>query len=160
MPEVDLEFAEFSPSHADELVAMWRASFEHGVGIRDPHPIEEQRAYLFRELVPNYHIRLALLEGRIVGFVAASSDRVAQLYVHPGHLRRGIGSTLLEWAQQQSDGHLSLYTFERNKNAQRFYEGHGFTIAARGFEEFWQLEDIRYEWTSSCEQSQNLPIID
>jgi hypothetical protein len=38
--------AEFRPGQTEELVLMWRESFEHGVGITDPHPLEEQRNYL------------------------------------------------------------------------------------------------------------------
>jgi ribosomal protein S18 acetylase RimI-like enzyme len=40
-----------------------------------------------------------------------------------------------------------LFTFEANKNAQRFYERHGFKVVARGFEKEWQLADIEYEWS-------------
>ena len=53
---------------------------------------------------------------------------------------------LLNIAKENSMGRLRLFTFERNKNAQRFYEKHGFQIIARGFEQSWQLADIEYEW--------------
>lgn len=142
-----MRLEEFRPHRADELVRMWRESFEHGVGVSDPHPLEEQRQYLTDKLAPNNIIRVALLEDRIVGFVAATPDSVAQLYVRKGFHRRGIGSMLLDWAKQQSCGTLWLYTFERNAVACAFYERHGFTIAARGFEPNWKLEDIRYEWS-------------
>ena len=42
---------------------------------------------------------------------------------------------------------LRLETGEKLAAAIKLYEKHGFTITARGFEEFRQLEDIRYEWT-------------
>ena len=35
---------------------------------------------------------------------------------------------LLNLAKQQSEGRLLLYTFEVNKNAQKFYERNGFKI--------------------------------
>ena len=35
----------FDRQRIDELVRMWRESFEHGVGIVDTHPLEEQRQY-------------------------------------------------------------------------------------------------------------------
>jgi len=34
----------------------------------------------------------------------------------------------------------------RDSFEQRFYEHHGFEIAARGFERSWQLADIEYLW--------------
>lgn len=147
--EVPLEIVEFSPDQTDELVAMWRASFEHGVGITDPHPIEEQRDFLLNELAPNHEIRVALANGQIAGFIAASPESISALYVHVDHLGRGIGTQLLEWAKNRSeDGKLWLHTFESNLVAQRFYEKNGFTLIERGFEEHWQLADIKYEWSS------------
>ena len=125
---------------------MWRESFELGVGIRDFHPIEEQRQHLLDVVVPNNAIRVALLEGRIVGFIAASPSCLSQLYVRPGFQRRGIGSRLLDWAKKHSGGSLLLYTFERNAGARAFYERNGFNVVSRGFEPNWWLEDLKYEW--------------
>ena len=137
---------DFSPEHADELVPMWRESFEAGVGVTDPHPIAEQRDYLLAKVAPHYAIKLAVADGRIAGFVAANRESIAQLYVRVECQRRGIGSRLLEWAKAQSGGSLWLYTFARNARARAFYERHGFRIVARGFEPEWQLDDLRYEW--------------
>lgn len=139
---------EFRPEHRDELVAMWRESFEHGVGIKDPHPIAAQRQYLVERLEPNNTLRVAFLDGRMVGFVAATPTSVAQLYVRKGFHRLGIGSRLLEWAKGQSSGSLRLFTFERNAVARAFYESHGFRIVGRGFERMWQLDDLTYEWVA------------
>ena len=131
---------------ARDLVRMWRESFELGVGIVDPHPIEEQERFLVNGLIPSYDVRVALLDGLLVGFVAASRDSVAQLYVRKGFHRRGIGTRLLEWAKEQSSGSLWLHTFQRNSVAQAFYERHGFSIIARGHEPNWKLDDLKYEW--------------
>jgi putative acetyltransferase len=141
-----ITFVEFSPEHADQLVAMWRASFDAAVGVSDPHTVEEQRAYLLATVVPNNRVRVAVAEDRVVGFVAASARRIDQLYVHSDYQGRGIGSQLLQWAKDGSSGRLSLHTFERNLAARRFYERRGFEAVGRGFEPSWQLADIEYEW--------------
>jgi GNAT superfamily N-acetyltransferase len=125
---------------------MWRASFEAGVGIIDPHPFEEQRHYFLTTVIPHNEVRLALLATELVGFVAASADAVAQLYVRVGFQRRGIGTQLLAWAKEHSNGALWLYTFVRNVGARAFYERNGFVAIAYGFEPMWQLEDIKYQW--------------
>lgn len=138
--------ANFDPVRLGELVAMWRASFEMGVGIVDPHPIAEQQEYFLTRVLPACDVRMALLEGALVGFVAASRDSIAQLYVRPGFQRRGIGTQLVGWAKQRSCGRLWLYTFARNRVACNFYERHGFIAVARGFEPTWQLEDVKYQW--------------
>jgi GNAT superfamily N-acetyltransferase len=147
--DASIDIVEFFFDRTDELVRMWRESFEAGVGIVDPHPLAEQRDYLLDEVVPNNEVRIALLDGRLVGFVAATPESVCQLYVRKANHRCGIGTSLLGWAKAQSGGSLWLYTFARNAGARAFYEKHGFRITARGFEPDWQLDDLRYEWSAS-----------
>jgi GNAT superfamily N-acetyltransferase len=130
-----------------ELVAMWRASFEWGVGVTDPHPVEEQTAYLLDHVVPSHRVVVAHDESGVVGFLASTDDSVGQLYVRVDRIGRGIGSGLLHLAKQQSSGHLWLYTFARNHRALASYTHHGFAEVARGFEQAWQLEDVRMDWT-------------
>ena len=142
---------EFEQGDVTELLAMWRESFEHGVGIRDPHPIEEQESFFWDTVVPDNAVFVARLEGRIVGFVAATPETVSQLYVRVGYHRRGIGTRLLDWAKGRSNGSLWLSTFQRNTIARAFYERHGFRIVARGHEAFWDLDDLRYEWEARPE---------
>lgn len=130
-----------------ELVLMWRASFEQGVGVIDPHPVEEQTAFLLDQLVPSHRIVVAHDGSGIVGFLAATEESVGQLYVRVDRIGEGIGSGLLGLAKQESSGRLWLYTFARNRRALAFYARHGFVEVARGFEPTWQLEDVRMEWT-------------
>ena len=125
---------------------MWRASFETGVGIADPHPLSEQRRYFLTEVLPRNTVRLAVQANALVGFVAASAESVAQLYVRVECQRRGVGTQLLDWAKQHSSGTLWLYTFARNRGARAFYERSGFVAIAHGFEPVWQLADVKYEW--------------
>jgi len=143
-----IDLAAYEPVWLDELIPMWRASFEAGVGITDPHPVEEQRAYFLAEVVPHNTVRLAFEDERLVGFVAATRDSVTQLYVRVDTQRRGIGTRMLDWAKSQSQGRLWLFTFARNTIARAFYERHGFVLVARGFEAHWQLEDLKYEWSA------------
>ncbi len=143
---MNLRYAPFEIAMADALVPMWRESFEHGVGIVDTHPIEEQRTHLIERVLPDHAVTVALEGDRIIGFVAANAESVSQLFVRVGCHGRGIGSELLRRAKAGSAGSLWLYTFTRNERAQRFYEGRGFVAVAFGFEPTWQLDDVRYEW--------------
>ena len=137
---------EFDAPCVDELIPMWRASFEAGVGIIDPHPLAEQRQYFFSEVLPRNEVRLAVLANEVVGFVASSAESIAQLYIRVGFQRCGIGTQLLAWAKEHSGGSLWLYTFARNLGARAFYERNGFVAIAHGFEPTWQLKDIKYQW--------------
>ena len=71
-----------------------------------------------------------------------------QLYVRPDRLGEGIGRQLLELAKNRSPDGLSLYTFQVNERARRFYERNGF-VADRfgdgsGNEE--GQPDVHYAW--------------
>lgn len=137
----------FDESHTKALITLWRESFEHGVGVTDPHPIEEQLRYFQTAVLPVHTVCVATNGNELVGFVAANRESVGQLYVRVSHLRMGIGTMLLSWAKAQSAGTLWLYTFARNTHALAFYHKHGFREVARGFEPEWQLEDVKLEWT-------------
>ncbi|OGA18724.1 MAG: hypothetical protein A3I63_07025 [Betaproteobacteria bacterium RIFCSPLOWO2_02_FULL_66_14] len=139
---------EYDSARLDELVRMWRASFEAGVGIVDPNPIADQKRFFLEKILPLNTVRLAIREGELLGFVATSADSISQLFVRVGYQREGIGSAMLEWAKDRSVGSLWLYTFARNAGARAFYERHGFVAVAQGFEPIWQLEDVRYQWTA------------
>lgn len=142
--------APYDASRVDDLVPMWRASFEDGVGIVDPHPIADQKRYFLEQVLPHHDVRFAMLDSELVGFVAANAASVAQLYVRVGWQRLGIGRTLLAWAKRQSSGSLWLYTFARNRRARAFYERHGFVAIAFGFEPMWQLDDVKYFWSAAA----------
>jgi len=137
---------DYDPARLDDLVPMWRASFEQGVGIVDPHPLAEQRDYFLTRVLPRCDVKLAVRGDELVGFVAANHESVAQLYVRIGCQRQRIGTRMLDWAKSRSTGSLWLYTFAQNRVACAFYERQGFAVAARGFEPTWRLDDVRYVW--------------
>ena len=138
---------EYRAAWLDELIPLWRASFEAGVGVTDPNPLENQRQYFLDEVLPNNAVRLAVRGEELVGLLAASSESIAQLYVRVGLHRQGIGTQMLEWAKHESAGSLWLYTFQGNHGACAFYERCGFTAIERGFEPTWRLDDVKYSWS-------------
>ena len=142
------ELVDYQAAYLDPLVRLWREAFEFGVGVTDPHPLAEQRDYFLAEVLPAHRVTLALLPAGLAGFVAASSESVAQLHVRVGLHRQGIGSMLLGLAKARSNGSLWLYAFARNVRACAFYEKHGFVAIERGFEPTWQLADVKYHWSA------------
>ena len=130
----------------ERLVDLWRASFEHGVGLPVPHPLDDHLRFFDEHVLTETAVILALQHDELVGFGSFTPDAVMQLYVHVAHLGRGIGTQLLAHAKASASGRLWLYTFVTNIRAQRFYERHGFDVVERGFEPVMQLGDLRYEW--------------
>jgi GNAT superfamily N-acetyltransferase len=104
-----------------------------------------------REIVfPRRSIRIAELDGDIVGFAARDGAWLEHLYVKVGFTGRGIGSELLNVVVSEAKPVtpvLRLYAFQSNEGARRFYERHGFVAVTfgdgTGNEE--GEPDVRYE---------------
>jgi ribosomal protein S18 acetylase RimI-like enzyme len=139
---------QYSPMYAQQTVEMWRNSKERAIGQKEMHSFENHIHFLNHVLPEQYQIDLALIDEKIVGMIAYNEREISQLYIHIDYQGMGIGQTLLNKVKEQSSGRLTLFTFEVNKNAQRFYEKNGFHIIGRGHENEENLPDIQYEWNS------------
>ncbi|SLN60159.1 putative acetyltransferase [Roseivivax jejudonensis] len=82
----------------------------------------------------------------IAGFIARDAETVHALYVAPWARGHGLGARLLDGAMATAP-HLTLWTFEANLSARRFYARQGFVEVARtdGANDEG-LPDIQYRW--------------
>ncbi|WP_299547044.1 GNAT family N-acetyltransferase [uncultured Tateyamaria sp.] len=85
--------------------------------------------------------------GQVRAFSARSGADVHALYVDKRAQGQGIGTDLLA-RMQAATAHLTLWTFQANTGAQRFYLRHGFAEMERtdGARNDEGLPDIRYDW--------------
>lgn len=99
-------------------------------------------------LIDRGWVRVAEVRGAVAGFLARDKAAIHALYVAQSARNQGIGSALLTDAQAAT-ARLSLWTFEANTNAHRFYETAGFTLAERtdGAGNDENLPDRRYDWS-------------
>jgi putative acetyltransferase len=81
--------------------------------------------------------RAACVEGRLVGYLAATGGHVDQLFVDPDHQRAGIGRTLLTAMLARGLRPATLQVFALNAPTRRFYDGFGFRPVA----EWWNQQD-------------------
>lgn len=138
----------YDERYSEETVRMWRDSKEKALGQNDIHDFADHLNFLKTVLVNGNQVFLAIDEkiDKSVGILAIDGKFINQLYIHTDYQNAGIGTRLLNLAKNLSNGTLRLYTFEVNKQAQKFYEKHGFEIIGRGFENEENLSDILYEW--------------
>lgn len=134
MSKSRIEMIKYNSNYADQTVEMWRNSKEAALGQKEIHSFDNHIDFLNQILAKQYQVDLALMDDKVVGMIAYNEREISQLYIHIDYQGMGIGQTLLEVAKEQSTGRLTLYTFEVNKKAQRFYEMHGFKIIGRGYE--------------------------
>lgn len=148
MDEHRFIIVQYNSKFAELTVEMWRESKEQAIGQKEIHSFENQVYFLNHILPQQFQIELALIDNKVVGMIAYNEKEVSQLYIHTDFQGIGIGQTLLDRAKEQSSGRLTLYTFEVNENAQRFYLKNGFKIIGRGHENEENLPDILFEWLS------------
>ncbi|MFF7646598.1 GNAT family N-acetyltransferase [Streptomyces canus] len=113
-----------------------------------PRSDDEVRAYIRDVVVPSRETWVAVAEEQVVGLMVLAGDVLSQLYLDPDWRGRGIGDRFVALAKERTPQGLSLWTFQVNKPAHRFYARHGFVEAERtdgsGNEE--REPDVRYVW--------------
>ena len=115
------------------------------------HSDAETRLFI-RRMVKRSEVWVAERDGEIMGFAAlareADGDWLHHLYVDPTAHNAGAGSLLLAGAKEEMPKGFSLWTFQANLGARRFYERHGLTETrrTRGADNEEGLPDILYEW--------------
>ncbi|CAM5638267.1 GNAT family N-acetyltransferase [Streptomyces canus] len=113
-----------------------------------PRSDDEVRAYIRDVVVPSRETWVAVADEQVVGLMVVAGDLLSQLYLDPDWRGRGIGDRFVALAKERSPRGLSLWTFQVNEPAHRFYERHGFVEAERtdgsGNEE--REPDVRYVW--------------
>lgn len=92
-------------------------------------------------------VTVAEASGEVIGFAACDGADLDALYVAGAMRGQGVGTALLQHMMGQHD-RLSLWTFQTNEGAQRFYLRHGFTEVQRtdGATTDEKLPDVRFEW--------------
>ena len=80
---------------------------------------------------------------------------VRSLYVSPEASERGVGGSLLDAALERLDADgletVTLWVFEGNHEARRFYERHGFTVTGTTRVADWGLPAVRYVHAPAAE---------
>lgn len=112
------------------------------------HSDRETEDWVRNIVLPQQDVWLAMMHDGIAGYIAIDGTCIEALYVRPGHQGYGVGSTLLQHAQERSAGELELWTFQRNVAARQFYEGRGFIAveSTDGLSNEEREPDVRYEW--------------
>ena len=114
----------------------------------DLHSCAETIAFCGR-MIDQSWVTVAEASDRVVGFLALNGTDVHSLYLTPAARGQRIGKRLLDHAKAQHS-QLTLFAFQANTGACRFYERNGFAEVARsdGADNDENLPDIKYVWRS------------
>lgn len=148
MPGGAIRTLRLAPEFADEAARVLRASFDDRLPwLASLHTPEEDRWFFRHRVFAECTVWGATDGAALLGFVAFRPGWVDQLYVLPERQGGGIGASLLAIAKA-GESELSLWTFQRNAPARRFYEKHSFIAVAEtdGSRNEEREPDIRYRW--------------
>ena len=111
------------------------------------HTPEEDAWWFSERLFASNDVWLAEGDDGPLGYVAFRPDFIEHLFVRPEAQGTGVGLRLLDKSREGAF-EVSLWTFQQNLRARRFYERHGF-VAVRmtdGAENEEKLPDVLYRW--------------
>ncbi|KES04140.1 histone acetyltransferase [Streptomyces toyocaensis] len=138
------------PPDAEAAAGVWLRSFAAALpSVVRPRSDEEVREYFRHVLVPLRETWVArTADDGVIGVLVLDGEELEQLYLDPAWRGRGVGDRFVALAKERSPGGLSLWTFQVNTPAHRFYARHGFTAVewtdGSGNEE--REPDVRYVW--------------
>jgi ribosomal protein S18 acetylase RimI-like enzyme len=133
-----------APGVADVYLASFAATYDFPLA----HTDEQVRDWIRDVVIPRQETWVAVDGARIVAMLTLDDGSVEQLYVAPDRLGAGLGRRLLDLAKERSPAGLSLYTFQVNERARRFYERNGFVAVwfGDGSANEEGQPDVRYVW--------------
>ncbi|GAA4011877.1 GNAT family N-acetyltransferase [Streptomyces plumbiresistens] len=150
-PEALVTLRRATAPDAAAVADVWLRSFAAALPtVVSPRSGDDVRVYFREVVVPLRETWMAEAAdgGGTVGVMVLNGSLLSQLYLDPDWRGRGIGDRFVALAKERSPQGLSLWTFQVNKPAHRFYERHGFVAVeytdGSGNEE--REPDVRYEW--------------
>ena len=144
-----------SSPDAPAVADVWLRSYSAALPtVVRAHSDDEVRAHIRDVVIPRgtTWVAEATVEsqgaGVVVGMMTLDEAEVNALYLAPGWRGRGIGDRFVALAKELSPTGLTLWAFQVNHPAQRFYERHGFAEIHRtdGSDNEEREPDIRYAW--------------
>jgi GNAT superfamily N-acetyltransferase len=135
------------PDDVAPVARMMRSTYDRMSYIPRLHTPEEDLAYIASVFAE--HEAWVAEDGSVVfGFAILSADQLLQIHVDPAEQNKGIGSRLVAQAKKRRPGGFSLWVFQKNEGARRFYGRHGLELVrvtdGEGNEE--REPDAQYEW--------------
>lgn len=110
------------------------------------HTLDEHRNWLGKQVAEQE--TWVWDDGAVRGFMVLTDSELMYIYLAVGFTGAGIGTKLLELAKSRRPDGFTLWTFQQNEGARRFYERHGLEAIefgdGSGNEE--RVPDVKYEW--------------
>jgi ribosomal protein S18 acetylase RimI-like enzyme len=152
--ELDLALRRAEPTDASAVAALYTAARVAAVPMMPPamHTAEEDRAWFAAQMSrPELELWVAEREGELLGYAMLTPVWLDHLFIRPDATGRGVGSVLLDLVKSLRPDGFSLWVFESNTGARRFYARHGLVTLERtdGSANEERAPDVRMAWPGS-----------
>jgi ribosomal protein S18 acetylase RimI-like enzyme len=136
------------PDDVDELARIKHACYSEMTYLPPIPTLAEYRRFVRDVLMPNQEVWVAEEDGRLVGWASVTDGSLEHIYVDPDVQNQGIGTAMLARVRELMPDGFSLWTFQKNEGARRFYERHGFRAVefTDGSGNMEREPDVRFEW--------------
>ena len=136
------------PADVEAIARIEHACYTRMTYLPPPPAVDEYRRFLGEDVFPNQEIWVAEDGGRVVAWASMSERLLEHIAVDPDVQNRGIGTALLAKVMELMPNGFSLWTFQKNQGARRFYERHGFRAVefTDGRANMQREPDVRFEW--------------
>ncbi|MEP7335164.1 MAG: GNAT family N-acetyltransferase [Actinomycetota bacterium] len=138
------------PEDVASVARLMRSTYDLMTFIPRLHTPDEDCAYV-TSLFADHEVWVADGDDEVLGFAVLTADQLLQIHVAPGEQSKGIGTLLLDRAKERRPAGFSLWVFQKNEGARRFYERHGLDLVlltdGQGNEE--REPDAQYAWRPS-----------
>lgn len=127
----DLQLFQATSVHYMAILQLWEAS------VRATHYfLREEDLQFYKKKMEHQYLKevnlfgLQTSKGQLVGFMGVSQMELEMLFIHPQHMRKGLGKALVQTATQ-SLGISKTSVNEQNHSAVNFYKKCGFEVINR-----------------------------
>jgi ribosomal protein S18 acetylase RimI-like enzyme len=146
---IEIQLRPLEANDIRDVVALWYRAWHHTFpDLRHPEPLSTWERRFRDDLACRGTVWVAEGRGGIVGFIVVMIQEhyLDQIFVDPAHQQQGIGTLLLDKAKALCPQSLTLHTLQRNEQASKFYERHGFIAGHRGVNKINGLPNVEYRW--------------
>jgi GNAT superfamily N-acetyltransferase len=151
---LDLTLRRAEPEDADAIAALYSRARVAAVPMMPPplHSPDEDRAWLAAQLArPTHELWVAERAEELLGYAMIDPVWLEHLFIRADMVGQGVGTVLLDLVKSLRPDGFSLWVFESNTGARRFYARHGLIELERtdGAANEERAPDIRMAWPGS-----------
>ncbi len=124
-----IEIRPYQSQDLNDLLSSWERASHLAHGFMSKSFFDQERHNIPNLYLPNADTWVAVVEHRVVGFIALIGNEVGGLFVDPQYHGTGCGKALMDKAQALHGG-LEVHVFQDNIIGRQFYDRYGFVAVA------------------------------